>query len=196
VDFTARLEEELDAVAEGKEEWVEVIRRFYTGFAQSLKTAEEHMETVVIEPEVSDDPCPNCGRLLVCKMGRYGKFLACPGFPECRFAKPILKELDVPCPECGKMLVERKTKRQRKFFGCSGYPACRFTTWDEPRQEKCPVCGYLTVKKGKTALCANRECGGAQAEPERKPVNKRKKKPAGKKEQPAVKKNAGRRKSG
>ncbi|MBT9167595.1 MAG: DNA topoisomerase 1 [Syntrophomonadaceae bacterium] len=159
VDFTAQMEEKLDQIAEGGLEWVEVIRSFYDSFIKSLQLAEEHMEKVVILPEESDQECPNCGRFLVYKMGRYGKFLACPGFPECRYAKPIVKELDVNCPVCGKPLVERKTKRRRKFYGCSRYPACSFTTWDVPQKAKCPKCDYLTVLKGKTLLCANKECG-------------------------------------
>ncbi len=158
VDFTAQMEERLDKIAEGELDWVEVIRSFYESFAVSLKIAEEHMEKIVIEPEVSDEACPNCGRNLVYKMGKYGKFLACPGFPECRYAKPIIKQMDVDCPLCGKPLVERKTKRRRKFFGCSGYPECEFTTWDTPKKEKCPQCGYLTVLKGKALQCANKEC--------------------------------------
>jgi DNA topoisomerase-1 len=158
VDFTAQMEEQLDRIAEGELEWVDVIRSFYENFAEKLKVAEEHMETVVIEPEYSDEECPQCGRRLVYKMGRYGKFLACPGFPECRFAKPIVKELDVPCPDCEKPLVERRTKRRRTFYGCSGYPACEFTTWDVPQKEKCEKCGYLTVLRGKKLYCANSEC--------------------------------------
>ncbi|EEG76749.1 type I DNA topoisomerase [Dethiobacter alkaliphilus] len=157
--FTAQMEEKLDIIAEGKLDWVDVIRDFYQDFAKSLKVAEEHMETVVITPEESDEECPKCGRTLVYKMGRYGKFLACPGFPDCRFAKPIIKELDVPCPTCNKPLVERKTKRGRIFYGCSGYPECEFTTWDVPQKDKCPRCGYLTVLKGKTLQCADKECG-------------------------------------
>lgn len=159
VDFTAQMEEQLDKIAEGELDWVDVIRSFYENFITRLKVAEEHMEKVVIVPEESDELCPKCGRRLVYKMGRYGKFLACPGFPECRFAKPIVKELDVLCPVCSKPLVERKTKRQRKFYGCSSYPDCDFTTWDVPQKETCPKCGYLTVLKGKTQLCANKECG-------------------------------------
>jgi DNA topoisomerase I len=158
VDFTAHLEENLDQIAAGELEWVDVIRNFYDSFAKKLKVAEEHMEKVVIEPEYSEEKCPKCGKNLVYKMGRYGKFLACPGFPECRFAKPLLRELGVDCPECGQPLVERTTKKRRKFYGCSSYPACEFTSWDEPQKEKCPDCGYLTVKKGKTIRCANPEC--------------------------------------
>jgi DNA topoisomerase I len=159
VGFTAQMEEQLDKIADGELEWVDVIRNFFANFSQKLKVAEEHMEKVEIKPEESDEECPNCGRHLVYKMGRYGKFLACPGFPECRFAKPIIKELDVTCPLCEKPLVERKTKKQRKFYGCSGYPQCEFNTWDLPQKEKCPTCGYLTVRKGKTQMCANKECG-------------------------------------
>ena len=164
VGFTAQMEEKLDEIAEGELEWVKVIRSFYADFAASLKEAEEHMEKVIIEPEVSDEACPNCGRMLIYKMGRFGKFLACPGFPECRFTKPILKETGVDCPECGKSLVERTTKRRRKFYGCSAYPDCGFTTWDEPQKEKCAHCGYLTVKKGKVLQCANEECRQAIGE--------------------------------
>jgi DNA topoisomerase-1 len=162
VDFTAQMEEKLDKVADGELDWIEVIRDFYGSFSKSLKVAEEHMEKVVIEPEVSDLPCPNCGKMLVYKMGRYGKFLACPGFPECRFAKPIVKEIGVDCPQCGKPLVERKTKRGRKFYGCSAYPECQFTTWDVPQKEKCPQCGYLLLKKGNSLYCADKECNYAQ----------------------------------
>lgn len=173
VTFTAQMEEKLDQVADGELEWVDVIGSFYDSFAASLKIAEEHMETVVIAPEVSDEECPNCGRHLVYKMGRFGKFLACPSFPECRFAKPIIKELDIPCPQCSKPLVERKTKRQRKFYGCSGYPDCDFTTWDLPQKEKCPKCGYLTVLKGKSLVCANKECSELLAgEPVKKAASK------------------------
>ncbi|NLZ93374.1 MAG: DNA topoisomerase I, partial [Firmicutes bacterium] len=162
VDFTAQMEEELDEIAEGKQEWVSVIKKFYGNFAKRLAVAEDHMEKVVIAPEESDEQCPQCGRKLVYKMGRYGKFLACPGFPECRFAKPIIKKLEINCPDCGKPLVERKTKRNRKFYGCSGYPDCNFTTWDLPRKEKCPHCGYLMVQKGKAISCANKECSYKQ----------------------------------
>ncbi len=171
-DFTAQMEEKLDEIAEGNLDWVGVISNFYEGFSSSLKVAEEHMEKVVIEPEVSDEVCPNCGRMLVYKMGKFGRFLACPGFPECRFTKPILKEIDVDCPECGKALVERKTKRRRKFFGCSAYPDCDFTTWDEPQPDKCPQCGYLTVKKGKALQCANKDCAQTISTTESKETGK------------------------
>ncbi len=196
VDFTAQMEEELDGIAEGKQDWVEVIRRFYSGFARSLKTAEEHMEKVVIVPEESDEPCPRCGRQLVYKMGRYGRFLACPGFPECRFTRPILKELDVACPECGKVLVERKTKRQRKFYGCSGYPECGFTSWDEPQKEKCRDCGYPLVKKGKTLCCANRNCVAYNEGESGRETTARRKKTAARAEKRVAPKSDGRMKSG
>ena len=180
--FTAQMEEKLDTIAEGKLDWVDVIREFYQGFAKSLKVAEDHMETVVITPEESDEDCPKCGRTLVYKMGRYGKFLACPGFPDCRFAKPIIKEIDVPCPSCNQPLVERKTKKRRTFYGCSTYPECEFTTWDEPQKDKCPRCGYMTVLKGKTLQCADKECGEIlsgpppkEKQPKKKSTNKAKK---------------------
>ena len=158
VDFTAEMEEKLDHVATGGLSWVEVIREFYEGFTKDLKVAEERMEKIELAPDVSDEPCPNCGKLLVRKLGRFGHFLACPGFPGCRFAKPIVRETEASCPECGKTLVERRSKRGRKFFGCSGYPSCKFTTWDVPQKEKCPSCGYLTVKKGNLWRCASKGC--------------------------------------
>lgn len=159
VDFTARMEEKLDEIAEGRLQWTKVIEDFFGSLSKRLKVAEEHMEKVVIEPETSEETCPNCGRNLVYKMGRYGKFLACPGFPECRYIKPLLKEINVLCPECSRPLIERRTKRQRKFYGCSGYPECQFTTWDEPTDVKCPRCGYITVKKGQVLRCAREGCG-------------------------------------
>ncbi|HHU29506.1 MAG: type I DNA topoisomerase [Bacillota bacterium] len=159
VDFTAQMEEKLDEIAAGKLRWVEVIDNFYKNFAKKLKEAENRMQEVIIALEESDELCPNCGKRLVYKTGRYGRFLACPGFPECRYAKPIVKTLEIDCPECGKSLVERKSRRGRTFYGCSGYPECRFTTWNRPQKEKCPKCGYLTVLKGKTLQCANDNCG-------------------------------------
>ena len=158
VDFTAQMEEKLDQIAAGNLDWIDVIRDFYESFSHRLKVAEEQMQEVVLEPEESDETCPHCGRRLVYKMGRFGKFLACLGFPECRFAKPVVKELNVACPQCGKMLVERRTKKGRKFYGCSGYPDCDFTSWEMPQKEKCPHCGYITVQKGKKLVCANTEC--------------------------------------
>jgi len=159
VDFTAEMEERLDRVATGELSWVEVIREFYEDFTSDLKLAEEQMEKVELSPDVSDEPCPNCGKMLVRRLGRFGPFLACPGFPECRTAKPIIRETGVSCPECASPLLERKSRRGRKFYGCSGYPACKFTTWDVPQKEKCPACGYLTVKKGNGWRCARKECG-------------------------------------
>jgi DNA topoisomerase-1 len=159
VDFTAEMEEKLDQVAAGELRWVEVINEFYENFAGDLKLAEELMEKVELTPDVSDEPCPNCGRLLVRKLGRFGPFLACPGFPDCRFAKPIIRHTDASCPECENQLVERKSRRGRVFYGCSVYPACKFTIWDEPQKEKCPYCGYLTTKKGNVLRCARKECG-------------------------------------
>ncbi|NLM45374.1 MAG: type I DNA topoisomerase [Firmicutes bacterium] len=176
VDFTAQMELELDRIAAGELDWVEVIRKFYDSFVVSLRAAEEKMEKVVLAPEESDETCPNCGRRLVYKMGRYGKFLACPGFPECRYAKPIVKTLAVDCPECGRPLVERRTKRGKKFYGCSSYPACNFTTWDEPQAEKCPYCGYLTVLKGKTLQCANSKCAAVIKEAKAKKTRQKKEK--------------------
>ena len=102
---------------------------------------------VVIEVKVSDVPCDKCGRMMVIKRGRYGDFLACPGYPECKNAKPIVEELDVPCPECGKKIVVKKSKKGKKFFGCSGYPECKFVSWNEPVKDKCPKCNAYMVLK-------------------------------------------------
>jgi len=166
VDFTANMEQNLDEVEEGAFDWVKVLNAFYGDFEKDLKIAEEEMKHVVLEEEVSDVPCEKCGKLMVYKHGRFGKFLACPGFPDCRNTKPILKEIGVPCPKCAEgQLVERKGKRRRIFFGCDKYPECDFIIWDRPIGRDCPVCSQPLILKrtgkgeGKeTIQCANTEC--------------------------------------
>ncbi len=162
VEFTANMEKELDDVAEGEKEWVDLIKRFYPPFEAVLKKAEESIGKIKIEDEVSDEICELCGRNMVIKMGRFGKFLACPGFPDCRNTKPILKTIGIKCPKCKGDLVVRKTKKGRTFYGCGNYPKCDFVTWDEPTDEKCPKCGDILVKKGrgKNSLykCINENC--------------------------------------
>lgn len=149
-EFTAEMEDYLDKIAAGEVSWLKVLQEFYQPFAGTLEKAEEQMEKIEIKDEVTDQLCEHCGRNLVIKQGRYGKFMACPGFPECRNTKPILKEIGIPCPQCQKALVERKTKRGRKFYGCSNYPECTFITWDQPVKEICPQCGsFLLLAKGK-----------------------------------------------
>jgi DNA topoisomerase-1 len=158
VDFTANLEKELDLVEEGKIDWVKLLSEFYDSFEEHLKHAEESLGQVEIAEEESDVVCEKCGRKMVYKHGRYGKFLACPGFPECRNTKPIVKEAGVDCPVCGKPLVERRGKR-RVFYGCSGYPECEYVLWNRPTGALCPVCSHPMVEKrakGQTVVvCSN-----------------------------------------
>ena len=163
VDFTAQMEEKLDEVEEGQEEWRAVLRDFYPPFEKMLDEAEKHIEKVEIQDEVSDVPCDKCGAMMVYKMGRFGRFLACPNFPECRNAKPILTYIATPCPKCGARLMEKTSKKNRKFYGCEKYPECDFVSWEKPISEKCPKCGsYMVEKRGKRGehihLCANETC--------------------------------------
>lgn len=162
LEFTANLEKKLDDIEEGTLPWKEVIREFYGPFAESLEEADQRMGKVQIEDKVSDEICENCGRNMVIKMGRYGKFLACPGFPECRNTKPLLEEVGTKCPNCGNPLVIRRSKKGRKFYGCSTYPECEFVSWELPAPEPCPKCNGLMVvktsKQGKKYVCTNSEC--------------------------------------
>jgi DNA topoisomerase-1 len=148
VEFTAKMEGDLDAVEEGKSEWVQVIDNFYEGFQKRLEVAEEEMEKIEIKDEPAGIDCEKCGHEMVYKMGRYGKFLACSNFPECRNTKPILKEIGVKCPKCKDgNIVERKSKKNRKFFGCDRFPECDFVSWDKPIARPCPKCESLLVEK-------------------------------------------------
>lgn len=148
VDFTAHMEEGLDHIEEGKEDWVRVLSEFYESFEKRLEVAEEEMEKVEIQDEVSDEICEKCGRHFVYKMGRFGKFLACSGFPDCRNTKPIVKDTGVTCPNCheGK-IIERRSKKGRIFYGCDRYPDCDFVSWDKPVGHPCPKCGAMLVEK-------------------------------------------------
>ena len=164
VDFTADMERKLDYIEEGSEEWKEVVGEFFAPLKVAIDKAEKEISKVVIEDKVSDVPCDKCGRMMVIKRGRYGTFLACPGYPECHNAKPIVEELDVPCPKCGGKILAKRSKKGKKFFGCSNYPNCDFVSWNEPIKEPCSKCGnYMTIKysktKGKYAICSNTECG-------------------------------------
>jgi DNA topoisomerase-1 len=151
IHFTAEMEQQLDEIEEGKENWQKILDDFYDGFKRRLKIADEKMEKVTIEDEVSGEICEKCGRPMVFKYGRYGKFLACSGFPECHNTKPIVKEIGVKCPQCGEgQVVERKSKRNRIFYGCSTYPKCDYVSWDKPLERSCPNCsGILVEKKAK-----------------------------------------------
>ncbi len=159
VNFTANMEGLLDRVEEGAVEWKSVIRNFYPDLEQAVETAEKELETVKIEDEVTDVICEECGRNMVIKYGPHGKFLACPGFPECRNTKPYLEKVGVACPKCGKDVVIRKTKKGRKYYGCEDNPNCDFMSWQKPSKEKCPQCGGYMVEKGNKLLCADEKCG-------------------------------------
>ncbi|AYE33084.1 type I DNA topoisomerase [Clostridium septicum] len=164
IDFTADMESKLDYIEEGSEEWRKVVGEFFAPLKIAIEKAEKEISKVVIEDKVSDVPCDKCGRMMVIKHGRYGDFLACPGYPECKNAKPIVEEIDTPCPKCGKKIVVKKSKKGKKFFGCSGYPDCDFVSWNEPLKDSCPECGsYMVLKysktKGNYAQCSNSECG-------------------------------------
>ncbi len=163
VKFTANLENELDEIAEGKVEKNNLLREFYGPFETTLEKADEAIGHVELPVEVSDVKCELCGRMMVVKQGRFGKFLACPGFPECRNTKPLLVDTGVTCPKCGGSIVERKTHRGRNFYGCKNYPECDYTTWDQPQKENCPKCGAFMLKhhykNGRALLyCSNDAC--------------------------------------
>lgn len=148
VEFTANMEEDLDHVEEGSEDWVKVLGVFYESFEKRLEVAEEEMKEIEIEDEVSDEICEKCGKHLVYKLGRFGKFLACSGFPDCRNTKPIVKDIGVTCPKCKEgHVVERRSKKGRVFYGCDRYPECDFVSWDKPSLKPCPSCSSLMVEK-------------------------------------------------
>lgn len=163
IQFTAGMEDKLDMVEEGEMDWVKVLNEFYDPFKETLENADEKIGKMEIQDEVSEEVCELCGRNLVVKMGRYGKFLACPGFPDCRFTKPLLEETGVKCPKCDGVLVIRRSKKGRKFYGCSNYPGCDFVSWDLPTEKKCPRCNSMLVQKnsaqkGPSLHCTGPEC--------------------------------------
>lgn len=164
-EFTADMEAKLDKIAEGEMDWHEVLQEFYEPFSQWLEKAYDEIGDIEIKDEETDEICDKCGRNMVIKRGRFGKFLACPGFPECRNTRPLLKEMGVACPkpDCKGVIVERKTKKGRNFYGCSEYPACDFVTWDRPVHKKCPKCNAFLVEKGskktgKIYKCVREDC--------------------------------------
>ena len=162
IAFTAGMEEQLDGVEEGTRDWRQVLSDFYGPFEKTLENAEQKIEKVEIQDEVSDVVCDKCGAQMVYKLGRFGRFLACPNFPECRNTKPITVEIEAPCPKCGAKLLEKTSHKGRKFYGCERYPDCDFVSWEMPVKEKCPKCGgYMVFKRGKKEnyyLCANESC--------------------------------------
>ena len=157
--FTANLEFLLDSVGEGNTSWKTVVRNFYPDLCEAVEEAKETLETVHIADEESDELCELCGRRMVIKYGPHGKFLACPGFPECRNTKPYFEKTGIACPKCGKEVVIKKTKKGRKFYGCEGNPECDFISWQKPSKEKCPECGSYMVEKGNKLACSNEQCG-------------------------------------
>lgn len=159
VTFTANMEGLLDMVAEGKVEWKSVISNFYPDLNEAVEIAEKEQKKFKIEDEVTDVVCEECGRHMVIKYGPHGRFLACPGFPECRNTKPYLEKVGVACPKCGKDIVLRKTKKGRKYYGCEDNPTCDFMSWQKPSEKRCPECGSYMIEKGNNLLCANENCG-------------------------------------
>ena len=159
VNFTATFESLLDSVEVGDVDWKMVVSNFYPDLDEAVNVAEKELEHIEIKDEVTDVICDECGRNMVIKYGPHGKFLACPGFPECRNTKPFLEKIGVKCPDCGKDLIVRKTQKGRRYYGCEGYPECEFMSWNMPVDKKCPTCGKIMVRKGNNLACIDQECG-------------------------------------
>jgi DNA topoisomerase-1 len=159
VSFTANMESLLDSIGEGTIQWKTVVENFYPDLDEAVRQAEESLEKVTIEDEVTDVVCEMCGRNMVVKYGPHGKFLACPGFPDCRNTKPYLEKIGVSCPQCGKDIVIRKTKKGRRYYGCEANPDCDFMSWQKPVQKRCPQCGGCMVEKGSRIVCIDKICG-------------------------------------
>ena len=167
VNFTATMEGLLDCVAAGTVKWKTVVSNFYPDLKRDVDAAEEELEKVDIQDEVTDVVCDNCGRNMVIKYGPHGRFLACPGFPECRNTKPYFEKIGVPCPKCGKELVLKKTKKGRKYYGCEDNPECDFMSWQKPSAKKCPKCGSYMVEKGNKLVCSQETCGYVETKEEK-----------------------------
>ena len=156
------METGLDKVGDGEEDYIKLLHSFYGDFEQTLQKAKEEMQGVKIQlkEDQTDIPCEKCGRMMVVKTGRFGKFLACPGYPECKNTKPYVVETGAACPKCGGKVISRKSKRGYTFFGCEKWPECDFMTWDKPTEEKCPNCGKSLFKaKGNMLTCLDENCG-------------------------------------
>lgn len=171
VNFTANMEGLLDEVADGKVEWKTVLSNFYPDLDDAVKRAEKELESVKIEDEVTDIICEQCGRNMVVKYGPHGKFLACPGFPECRNTKAYLEKAGVACPKCGKEVVLKRTKKGRRYYGCEDNPDCDFMSWQKPSDVKCPKCQHYMVEKGKKLVCQNEQCGYSMDNNNEKSIN-------------------------
>lgn len=159
VNFTANMEALLDGVEEGSVRWKTIVSNFYPDLEDAVEQAEKNLEQVTIADEVSDEVCDLCGRQMVIKYGPHGRFLACPGFPECRNTKPYYEKIGVSCPKCGRDIVLKKTKKGRKYYGCIGNPECDFMVWQKPSGERCPKCGSVLLEKGSRLVCADEKCG-------------------------------------
>ena len=165
VHFTAMMEGLLDCVEAGTVQWKTVIRNFYPDLKKDVDAAEKELEKVDIQDEVTDVVCDVCGRNMVIKYGPHGRFLACPGFPECRNTKPYYEKIGVSCPKCGKDIVLKKTQKGRKYYGCENNPECDFMSWQKPSDKKCPVCGSYMVEKGSKLVCSEKTCGYVEQKP-------------------------------
>ena len=166
VNFTATMETLLDGVAEGTVPWKTVVSNFYPDLAEAVEAAQKDIAEVKIADEVSDEICENCGRQMVIKYGPHGRFLACPGFPECRFTKPYFEKIGIACPKCGKDIVLKKTKKGRKYYGCIDNPECDFMVWQKPSKEICEKCGAIMLEKGNKLVCSDENCGHVIAKKE------------------------------
>lgn len=164
--FTANMEYLLDGIGDGSVQWKTVIENFYPDLAEAVKEAEDKLDAVKIADEVTEEICENCGRNMVIKYGPHGRFLACPGFPDCKNTRPYLEKIGVACPKCGKDIVLRKTKKGRKYYGCVDNPDCDFMSWQKPSKEVCPECCSMMLEKGNKLLCSDKNCGFVQAKTE------------------------------
>jgi DNA topoisomerase-1 len=163
VEFTAEMENKLDNIEEGKVNWKQVVDEFFSPLIEIIEIAEREIAKITIEDKPTDIQCDKCGKFMVVKHGRFGDFLACPGYPECKNTKPMLDEIDVECPLCSGKVILRKSKKGRKFYGCGNYPECKFVSWFEPTEKKCPKCNSFMMKKenktkGKFLECSSKEC--------------------------------------
>ena len=172
INFTCSMETQLDAIEEGERQWKELLQDFYNEFGKTVEKAEEQISKIELPVEESDEICEKCGRRMVYKMGRYGKFLACPGFPECRNAKPILDDAGVLCPKCGGKIYNKKTKKGKHYLGCENYPNCDYSSWDRASHKKCPECGNFMTQKYRgdkiQYTCSLETCENIIIEPRKK----------------------------
>lgn len=166
VHFTANMETLLDGIEEGTVNWKTVVANFYPDLDEAVQTAEKELKEVDIADEVSDEVCDLCGKQMVIKYGPHGRFLACPGFPECRNTKPYFEKIGVACPKCGKDIVLKKTKKGRKYYGCIDNPECDFMVWQKPSGKRCPKCGSMLLVKGGKLVCMDETCGHVEKNPE------------------------------